>query len=59
MSTIVDSDKIIVLKEGKAVEVGSHSNLLQLNGEYKKMWDIQSSDKTDKKVSTENKVSQF
>ena len=41
----MNCDKIIVLKNGTAVEMGTHDDLLDLNGEYRKMWDIQSADK--------------
>ena len=41
----MNCDKIVVLKNGTAVEMGTHDDLLNLNGEYKKMWDIQSADK--------------
>ena len=42
LSTIVDSDKILLLKNGVVLEEGSHSELLSLNGEYKKMYVTQS-----------------
>jgi ABC-type transport system involved in Fe-S cluster assembly fused permease/ATPase subunit len=42
LSTIVDSDEIIVLKDGLIVERGTHEQLLEMNGEYKKLWDKQS-----------------
>eukprot|EP01118_Nematostelium_gracile_P008096 TRINITY_DN2663_c0_g1_i1.p1 TRINITY_DN2663_c0_g1~~TRINITY_DN2663_c0_g1_i1.p1 ORF type:complete len:656 (+),score=173.45 TRINITY_DN2663_c0_g1_i1:256-1968(+) len=41
LSTIVDSDEIIVMKKGEIIERGNHSELLGLNGEYKQMWEIQ------------------
>ena len=41
LSTVVNADKIIVLKEGKTVEIGTHEELLQQNGQYKKLYDIQ------------------
>ena len=51
-------DKIIVLKQGRAIEIGSHQELLEMNGEYKSMWEIQSSDKKDNtKTSGDNVVS--
>jgi ATP-binding cassette, subfamily C, bacteriocin exporter len=36
LSTIFKADKIIVLKNGQIVEQGSHTELLNLNGEYAK-----------------------
>lgn len=34
LSTIRNADKIIVLKNGKVVEVGDHKNLMTFNGHY-------------------------
>lgn len=39
LSSIQDADKIIVLKEGEILEEGTHKDLTQINGLYKKMWD--------------------
>ena len=41
LSTIQNADKIIVLHEGKIVEEGNHQSLIQLNGTYKKLVDMQ------------------
>ena len=38
LSTIVDANKIIVMKEGRVVGQGSHEELLESNEEYKKLW---------------------
>ncbi|MEP0176519.1 MAG: ABC transporter ATP-binding protein/permease [Paraglaciecola sp.] len=38
LSTIIDADKIVVLGEGKIIEQGSHSELLSIDGAYKKLW---------------------
>jgi len=38
LSTIVDSDEIIVLKDGIIAERGTHDDLLALNGEYARLW---------------------
>lgn len=35
------ADKIIVLHKGKIIEQGSHEELIQKNGVYKEMWQIQ------------------
>merc|ERR1712227_623853 len=43
LSTIVNSDKIVVIDRGQAVEQGTHDELLQLNGQYAKMWNTQMS----------------
>ena len=34
LSTIRDADRIVVIHEGKVVETGTHSELLELNGHY-------------------------
>ena len=41
LSTIVNADKIIVMDKGKIVEIGTHEELLQLNGRYKELYDMQ------------------
>ena len=41
LSTIKNSDRIIVLERGKIVEQGNHQQLLNINGIYKKLFDIQ------------------
>ena len=41
LSTIENADNIVVLKEGKIIEQGSHSSLIAKNGSYKKLHDLQ------------------
>ena len=41
LSTVQFADEIIVLKTGEIVEQGTHAQLMQLNGEYKKMVQLQ------------------
>lgn len=41
LSTIQEADVILVMKEGKIVEQGSHEELLQQDGFYKKLFDAQ------------------
>ncbi|WP_443943427.1 peptidase domain-containing ABC transporter [Pedobacter sp. AW1-32] len=38
LSTVVGADKIVVLKEGKLIEEGTHQQLLQKKGAYNTMW---------------------
>ncbi|HFH7242241.1 TPA: ABC transporter ATP-binding protein [Streptococcus agalactiae] len=40
LSTIVNANKIIVVDNGEIIEEGTHKQLLELNGRYKKMWDV-------------------
>ncbi len=41
LSTVVQADKIFVLDEGQVVETGSHSELLEREGLYSKLWQVQ------------------
>lgn len=41
LSTIQNADKIIVLDQGEIKEMGSHQQLLQHNGYYKRLFDLQ------------------
>ena len=41
LKSIMEADNIIVLKEGKIIEQGTHENLLEKDGEYKSLWDLQ------------------
>eukprot|EP01089_Gocevia_fonbrunei_P013515 TRINITY_DN3471_c0_g2_i2.p1 TRINITY_DN3471_c0_g2~~TRINITY_DN3471_c0_g2_i2.p1 ORF type:complete len:136 (+),score=44.91 TRINITY_DN3471_c0_g2_i2:77-484(+) len=38
LSTVVDADKIIVLKNGQVAEQGTHFDLLDQNGIYAQLW---------------------
>ena len=41
LSTIVDADHILVLEQGEIVEQGTHSTLLEQNGQYAHLWSLQ------------------
>ncbi|HBS51718.1 MAG TPA: lipid ABC transporter permease/ATP-binding protein, partial [Coxiellaceae bacterium] len=41
LSTIEHADKIIVIDHGKIIEIGSHEELLRLNGQYAKLYAMQ------------------
>ncbi|WP_430540322.1 ABCB family ABC transporter ATP-binding protein/permease [Pseudoalteromonas prydzensis] len=41
LSTITDADTILVMQAGELVEQGSHTQLLALDGEYARMWQLQ------------------
>jgi subfamily B ATP-binding cassette protein MsbA len=42
LSTIANADEIIVMNNGEIIERGTHTQLLALNGSYKKLCDMQS-----------------
>ncbi|NOY69353.1 MAG: lipid A export permease/ATP-binding protein MsbA [Deltaproteobacteria bacterium] len=46
ISTIIDADRIIVVSAGKIVEQGDHETLFNLDGEYRRLYDMQFSDRT-------------
>lgn len=39
LSSVIDADKILVVDSGRIVESGTHSELLEQNGKYKRMWE--------------------
>lgn len=41
LSTIQNADQIMVLDHGEIVEMGTHQELLHLNGAYKKLYELQ------------------
>ncbi|MGB1310798.1 MAG: ATP-binding cassette domain-containing protein, partial [Leucothrix sp.] len=41
LSTVVDADEILVMGHGKIIERGSHAELVQKDGEYRRMWELQ------------------
>ncbi|MFQ5421995.1 MAG: ABC transporter ATP-binding protein, partial [Anaerolineae bacterium] len=41
LSTIKHADRIVVLKDGVVAEEGAHEDLLALNGEYARIYDLQ------------------
>jgi ATP-binding cassette subfamily B protein len=42
LTSVVEMDEIIVISGGKAIERGSHAQLLAANGVYRRLWDDQS-----------------
>ena len=46
LSTVRNCDKIIVMDKGEIVEEGKHEALLNLNGVYAKLWQIQTGNYT-------------
>lgn len=41
LSTLKNADKIIVMEQGEIIEQGSHAELMQKNGVYKRLYDMQ------------------
>jgi ABC-type multidrug transport system fused ATPase/permease subunit len=44
LSTIRNTNRIVVLSEGQIVEEGSHDELMALNGEYQRVYNLQFKD---------------
>jgi len=42
ISTLMKADVIMVLEEGKVAEIGSHSELVEKDGTYRRIYDLQS-----------------
>lgn len=42
LKSIMDADQILVLKEGKIIERGRHESLIEKDGEYRMLWELQS-----------------
>ncbi|MBE9560448.1 MAG: ABC transporter ATP-binding protein/permease [Proteobacteria bacterium] len=47
LSTIIDADNIIVLDKGKVVEQGTHQKLLEKEGLYAHLWQLQQEEETE------------
>ncbi|RKF54433.1 Iron-sulfur clusters transporter atm1, mitochondrial [Erysiphe neolycopersici] len=54
LRTIFDCDKIIVLKEGRVVENGSHQELIDIGGVYSELWSAQEMLFDSKEAGTQN-----
>jgi ATP-binding cassette subfamily B protein len=44
LSTVAGLDRIIVIQDGKIIEQGTHNQLLKNNGQYRALWNRQTSD---------------
>ena len=47
LSTVVDADEIIVLRDGRVAERGRHAALLARDGLYARMWALQAEEQTE------------
>jgi len=45
LSTVMDADEILVLDSGRIIERGTHNQLLNRNGVYARMWELQLQEK--------------
>jgi ATP-binding cassette subfamily B protein len=50
LSTVMDADQILVLAGGRAIERGTHAQLLEAKGEYARMWALQQEEQKAKEV---------
>ena len=47
ITTLMQADCILVLEDGQVAEMGSHEQLMQKNGIYRRIYEIQMSTQTD------------
>jgi ATP-binding cassette, subfamily B, multidrug efflux pump len=50
LATIQKADKIIVMDKGQIVEMGNHQELLKMNGQYKRLFDLQFKEEIQEKI---------
>ncbi|WP_293006315.1 ABC transporter ATP-binding protein/permease [Nitrosomonas sp.] len=50
LSTIADADQILVMDHGRIIERGTHQQLLAINSQYARMWELQRQEETDQNL---------
>jgi len=50
LSTVMNADRIIVLAEGRVAQEGTHRQLIEAEGPYKRLYEMQFRDETKDKV---------
>ncbi|WP_151636678.1 ABCB family ABC transporter ATP-binding protein/permease [Noviherbaspirillum aerium] len=53
LSTVVDATEILVMERGRIIERGTHARLLELNGAYARLWQLQQRAEDNEQVSRE------
>jgi ATP-binding cassette subfamily B protein len=51
LSTVMNADQILVMDEGRIVERGTHADLLEADGYYAKMWQLQQEERASEAAS--------
>ena len=41
LSTIMHADRIVVMSQGRIVQIGKHRDLIRKKGIYRELWDLQ------------------
>ncbi|MFQ5642747.1 MAG: ABCB family ABC transporter ATP-binding protein/permease [Thiogranum sp.] len=50
LSTIIDADSILVMEDGRIVEQGSHQALLERDGLYARLWELQQQEEEEDQI---------
>jgi subfamily B ATP-binding cassette protein MsbA len=50
LSTVINANRIIVIEGGTIIQQGTHAQLIDTEGPYKKLYELQFRDTTDKKI---------